>query len=233
MNGRTAIGVAAMVAAAAVQAGAQEVGHPPTRSPYRDLEYRMEASLFSGWYAAGSDPAGVAPGSGTLVGARYDLRLAGPAWLTVRLAGTLSERTVINPRQPVATRNLGERSWPLYMADIGLSANLTGFKSWHGIVPVVSVGLGTVTDLKGDADVGEFRFGTPFALSLGTGIKWVPGGRTQWRLDVTDHMYEIDYPDTFFRAYEGQAPVLRTTTPKNHWTHNLGVSLGVSYLFFR
>jgi hypothetical protein len=221
-----------LVAALAPVASAQ-VGHRPDRSPYRDLEYRMEASLFSGYYSAGSEPAGVAPGSGPLIGARYDVRLGGPAWFTVRLAGTLSERTVVNPRRPVSSRDLGSRSWPVYLADVGLALNLTGFKSYKRLVPVLSAGLGVASDLRSGADTAGFEFGTPFALSFGAGVKWLPGGRTQVRLDITDHTYEIEYPDTFYRAYDGQAPVLRTTVPKNHWTHNIGISLGVSYLFFR
>jgi hypothetical protein len=121
----------------------------------------------------------------------------------------------------------------VYLADVGLALNLTGFKSYKRLVPVLSAGLGVASDLRSGADTAGFEFGTPFALSFGAGVKWLPGGRTQVRLDITDHTYEIEYPDTFYRAYDGQAPVLRTTVPKNHWTHNIGISLGVSYLFFR
>ena len=41
------VGVAAPLAA--------QVGHVPQRSPYIDLEYRQEASLFGGYYNAGTD----------------------------------------------------------------------------------------------------------------------------------------------------------------------------------
>ena len=65
---------AAAAALLASTAGAQ-VGYPPERSPYRDLEYRQELTLLTGYYAASADPAGVAPRSGPMLGLRYDVRV--------------------------------------------------------------------------------------------------------------------------------------------------------------
>jgi len=74
------------ILAGATMAGpvAAQVGHAPAASPYADLEYRQEFTLYGGYYYAGNDRVGVAPGSGPMVGARYDLRLGGPALLTSR-----------------------------------------------------------------------------------------------------------------------------------------------------
>ena len=80
---------AAAVALLASTAGAQ-VGYPPERSPYRDVEFRQELTLFSGYYAAGQDPAKVAPQSGPMLGLRYDVRVGGPASLTARVARVFS-----------------------------------------------------------------------------------------------------------------------------------------------
>ena len=63
-----------------------QVGHQPQGSPYIDLEYRQEVSVFGGYYSAGTDQVGVAPKSGPMFGVRYDLRLGGPASLTSKLA---------------------------------------------------------------------------------------------------------------------------------------------------
>ena len=213
--------------------GAQ-VGHIPQRSPYIDLEYRQEATVFGGYYQAGTDRVGVAPKSGPLFGVRYDLRLGGPAALTTKFGYVSSQRNVIDPRRPADQRIVqADASWPIYFADVGISVNLTGQRSYRRIVPFVNGGLGLATDFKGGADVGAWRFGTPFALSLGGGLKWVPAGNLQVRADISDQLYQIKYPNSYFAAASDGTRVLELDDPKNDWTSNLGFTIGVSYRFFR
>ena len=213
---------------------AQEVGHPPERSPYRDLEFRQEVSVFTGYFAASKDPARVAPQGAPMVGARYDLRIAGPALLTVRAAHVFSERTIIDPREPIATRTVGNAPWPLLLADVGVTVNLTGNKSIWNLVPVVGSGLGIASDTRSKADTGGYRFGTGFAFNMGGGVRWVPGGRLQLRADVVDYMYNIKYPTTYYDAPPGGgAAVLESTDKRTRWKHNAAFTLGGSYLFFR
>jgi hypothetical protein len=212
---------------------AQEVGHPPERSPYRDLEYRQEVSLFTGYYVASKDPAGVAPQSGPMVGARYDIRVAGPAQLTVRGAHVFSRRTIIDPREPAATRVLGEHDWGLLLADVGITLNLTGQKSIWGFVPVLSSGLGIASDTRTRADPGGYKFGTAFALNVGGGVRWVPGGRFQLRADVQDVLYNVKYPTTFYDIASDGSSVLEPQQTRTRWKHNAALTVGGSYLFFR
>jgi len=213
---------------------AAQVGHPPQRSPYIDLEYRQEATVFAGYYDAGTDLVGVAPQSGPMFGVRYDLRLGGPAYLTSKLAYVSSQRTVIDPRRPADQRVVQDgASWPIYMADVGIAINLTGQRSYRHLVPFVNGTLGIATDLKGGADVGAWRFGTPFAFSFGGGIKWVPSGKLQTRIDVSNQLYQIKYPNSYFVAASDGTSVLQLDDPKSDWTSNIGISIGISYLFFR
>lgn len=222
---------------AASSAGAQ-VGYEPARSPFVDLEYRQELSLIAGPYLAKKDPAGVAPGDGTFMGVRYAWRAGGPAHIVGSLGYVNSERHVIDVFKPEATRDLGARSWPLYTADVGLSLSLTGAKSYRRLVPVVGAGLGFVSDFKANADTGGFKFGTRFAFNWGGGVRWVPGGRWALRVDVTDRMYTIAYPDAYYTIHtpSGGNPVpavLSNDVSKSRWTNNAAITLGVSYLFSR
>jgi hypothetical protein len=213
---------------------AAQVGHVPQRSPYTDLEYRQEATFFGGYYNAGEDRVGVAPGSGPMFGVRYDLRLGGPASLTSKFAYVRGERTVIDPRRPADDRVVDNgAAWPVYMADVGISLNLTGQRSYRRVVPFVNGAVGVASDLKGSADVGAWKFGTPFAFSLGGGIKWVPAGNLQARLDVFDQLYQIKYPNSYYVTASDGTSVLQTRDGKSDWTSNLGLTFGVSYLFFR
>lgn len=229
--------IAAAALAVAASAGAQ-VGHEPARSPYVDVEYRQELGLLAGSYSAKKDAAGVAPQSGPLFGVRYGWRAGGPAHITGEIAYIDSKRTILDPRQPVATRNLGERSWPLYSADVSLALSLTGPRSYRGVVPMVKAGVGFVSDFKRKADEGDFRFGTRFAFSWGGGVRWVAGGRWSVRADVNNRMYTIAYPDLYYSppvppGGNPVPPILASNVDKSRWTNNTALTLGISYLFSR
>ncbi|MFL5577363.1 MAG: hypothetical protein ACJ79S_15500 [Gemmatimonadaceae bacterium] len=220
---RSILPAALAVALLAAPASAQ-IGHTPENSPYRDLEFRQEMTLYSGYYSPSKDPAGVAPQSGPLVGLRYDIRVGGPAYLTARVARVFSERTILDPTKIPGQRTVGTESWPLYLSDVGISLNLTGPKSLHRLVPVLNGGLGIASDFR-KADKGGYQVGTQFALTFGGGVKWVPSGRLQLRADVSDHLFQIQYPTSYTAS--------QVTGADNVWKHNATFTLGASYLFFR
>lgn len=209
------------------------VGYPPARSPYRDLEFHHEMTLFGGYFRPGADPAGVAPRGGPLAGIRYEAAVGGPAQLVVRLAEAFSDRNVIDPTQPEASRNLGVRTWPVYLADAGISLNLTGQRSYHGIVPVIYTGLGIATDAGRKVDEDPYRLGTTFAISLAGGLRLVPGGRLQIRADAGTYLYQIKYPTAYYVLASDNTSVLDNDQAKNFWKRNWAFTLGVSYLLFR
>ena len=162
----------------ATTAGAQvSVGYPPQDSPYRDLEYHSELTAFGGWFRPASDPAGVAPRGGPMGGIRYEINVGGPVQLVARFARAASERNVIDPTKPKATRSLGSAEWPVYLADVGFSLNLTGQRSWHGVVPVTYLGAGVASDAGKKVEADPYRLGTTFAISYAAGLRFVPERR--------------------------------------------------------
>ncbi len=220
---------------AAVSAGAQgvDVGHQPGSSPYSDLDYKQEASVVGGYFLAGKDPAGVAPRSGPMVGVRYEVGVGGPAQVVVRLSHVRSERQVINPVEPRASRDLGIQSWPLYLADLGMSINLTGQRSYRGVVPVIFTGIGLASDLGKKVEEDPYKFGTTFAFSLSGGLRFVPGGRLQMRADIGTWFYQIKYPTEYYALTSDNTAFLESDQAKNFWKSNLGLTLGGSYMLFR
>lgn len=211
-------------------AGAQ-VGYPPAASPFRDLEYRQQLSLEGGYHVAGGDPADVAPRSAPLVGVRYAMQFNNPFILTARLGTAFSERDVIDPAAAPANRLVRTESVQLTMLDVNLGLALTGFRSWHGLVPEVSAGFGLASAFD-SRDEGGFQVGTPFALNASGGIRWVPGGRWQLRADVTHRMYRISYPQSYYQTTGGE-PVLGARDSNSRWTHNPALTIGIGYLFDR
>ncbi len=215
--------------------GSAQVGHLPGQSPFRDLVYKQELSLLTGYHAGSKGRAEVAPAGGQLLGVRYEIRIGGPATFTARLARVWSERTVIDPTRPDSTRSLGKRDWPIYLSDVGISINLTGQKSFWQLVPVVNGGIGVASDFSKGGDPGGYSFGTPFAFTFGGGLKWVGSGRLQLRLDISDYLYQLEYPDSYFTPPTGETTgaVLARSASKNEYTHNAVITLGASYLFSR
>lgn len=215
----------------ATTAGAQ-VGYPPALSPYLDLPYRQEITAIFGYYVGRDVPGDVAPGSGSVVGAHYEWRAGGPAHLIGEITHISASRTVLDPAKPPATRNLGTQSWPLWTADFGLGMSLTGGRSWHRLVPEVNGGVGIVSDFK-KADVGDFRYGTRFALNWGAALRYVPGGHFQIRADFSNRLNSITYPDAYFRAPTGGGTPILTGVDKSIWRNNPSFTIGLSYLFSR
>ncbi len=211
-----------------------QVGHTPATSPYRDLEYRQEWTWFVGYFDARKDPEGIAPRSGPIFGTRWDVRLGGPAYVTTRVGGAALKRRILDPTKPIGQRIVGEETVPLTFVDAALSLNLTGFRTWHSLAPVVSGGIGFVGDLRGKNDIAGYRFGLPLTFTFGTGLKWVPSGnRWQARLDWSNYIYRIHYPDSYYLKTGTDDPVRLPDEPRSLWRRNVSYQIGISYLFRR
>lgn len=233
----TALLAAAMLAVLAGPAAAQQVGYPPDRSPFEDFEPRHELALQFGTNFSQRDPAGVAPHGGLVTGVRYQWRAGGPAHLFASFSHINAVRTVLDPNQPPATRNLGERDWPFYALDLGLAMALTGPKTWHRLQPSINAGVGVVSDFETKPDVANgFKFGTRFAFNWGGGVRYVTGGRWAFRADVQNRLFTVAYPASYFTPPSDAAvpPIITSQTQaKSSWTNHAGLTFGIAYVFGR
>ncbi|MEO6446473.1 MAG: hypothetical protein ABIZ91_08585 [Gemmatimonadaceae bacterium] len=209
-----------------------QVGYKPDRSPYRDLEHRQEITFIGGQFRAQQEPASVAPRSGPLMGVGYELRMAGPAYFTARLATALSERNVIDPTKLLAERSLGTKQVNMLLADVGFALNLTGYKSWHGFVPSLGggVGMGSAFD---KLDKGGYRVGSPFLFTLRPALKIAAGGRWGGRIEATNYFYRVRYPESYFVKSTADPTVLPPDRSRNLWRRNVGLAAGLTYNFGR
>lgn len=211
---------------------AAQVGHEPTTSPYSDLQFRHEITPLGGYVSARKDEAGVLPQSGALAGLKYEIYLGGPVSFSSEVSRMSSERDVIDPFKPAATRRVRTEATAVYAADVSIALSLTGRKSWNRIVPQIRAGAGVVGSRAKD-DSSGYAFGTPFAFHFGGGLKFVPGGRLQFRLDATERLFKRTYPDSFYRLASDNTAVLKDATPRSGYTHHTILTVGLSYLFGR
>jgi len=219
------IGILIVVTASSAAA---QVGHPPDRSPYRDRDYNRDWTFFGGRFNAERDPVGVAPTSGPIAGVRWQMHMTGPIYFGVRLAGASVDRTIIDPTKRIAERVVGTERVPLAFADAALELSLTGHKTWRGLAPFVNGGVGFVGDLRGANDVGSYRFGIPFTMTLGTGVSWAVARNWSVRLDWSHYVYRISYPTTYYLKTTEDPPVLPTGAARAFWRRNPALMIGVS-----
>jgi hypothetical protein len=220
----------AVVAAVAETASAQ-VGYPPSRSPFVDIEQTQEITPLFGFFSAKKDPAQVAPRSAAMAGLQYEWRASGPVHLGFEFMGVNSARMTLDPSKAPVARDLGTSTHPIYGADAFLAVSLTGARSWHHLIPMTNLGLGLVSDFKGP-DVGGFKFGTRFAFPWGGGVRWVPGGgHIQLRADVKDWMYSVVYPESYYVTSTTDPPILTSKVARSRWDNNFAMTVGISYIF--
>ncbi len=210
--------------------GAQDVlGHLPRSSPYHDVESPHELSVIGGYLVLARDAAGVAPRSSPVVGIREVLHLGGPLIFFARVTHTFSDRTVLDPAFPRALRVLGTTSDPLTIADVNFGLNLTGDRSWHYLVPMISAGIGAVSDLGKSRDVGGYTFGTSLAIPFGGGIRWVPPGRFSAHVDAYDYIWRYKYPSSYHTVAIDNSSVIPPAHSLSGYRTNGMFTLGVSY----
>jgi hypothetical protein len=219
------------LAIVAPTAGAQ-VGHLPENSPFRDVETRQEFTFFGGHYSAGQDPINVGPHGGPMYGLRYEIHVGGPAFLMARWSHVNSYRFPIDPTKSGSAAQLGKKNVGLNLLDLNLALNLTGQKSYHSIVPVVNFGAG-IASCGCTVDPDPYAFGTPFAFSFGGGLRYVPGGRFQLRVDLNDYLYQLKYPTQYYLTPTGGTAAVTGNQSRSFWKNNRALTVGASYLFFR
>lgn len=213
---------------------AAQVGHLPAESPFEDLRGKQALTLATGILAMAGDPAGVAPRSGTVLSARYELLLTGPLWLQSRFTyAPQLERTVKDPLFRGTERFDHPSYRPLAIVDVGFGMNLTGNKSWKRLTPQFHTAVGIVTGGTNRFDVGGYRFGTKFTVNYGLGVRYVTGSAWEWHGDLTHQFWEYRYPDAYRNEDSANPAPILSNRDLTVWKGNLQLQFGVSRFFFR
>jgi hypothetical protein len=204
-------------------------------SPYRFLDTRQAVGVFAGQLLTSRGALGLGPRSGPILGVRYDLGISGPFVLEADLGWFAKSRAVQDTVPGDTTRaSVGDVDFRAITAQASLRFNITGPRTWHGILPYVLFGGGITTDVSGDAEPDaslpadvRFDFGTSFTGVLGAGFEWYPGesGRAGIRLDARNLLWKLKTPGAFLRG--DQARIL----PSDEWAQNFALTAGVVFRF--
>jgi hypothetical protein len=224
--------LAVVLAFALPNTGQAQVGHLPAKSPYEDFKIGQSATVIGGWLAVKRDLADVAPAASWLAGLRYDIGVGGPASLFARYVLSPSERNVLAPTNPRATRVIATPGATTHLFDAGLDVSLTGRKTWRHLMPSVNVGAGLASDFA-RADTGGYQFGTKFAFNYGFSLRYLPRRGPQLRLDAVNYLWQYQYPDRYFVKAADTTSVLSDTRRREAWRANWALTAGVTFPLFR
>jgi hypothetical protein len=181
--------------------------------------------------------AGVGAQSALGIGGRFATRLTGSLEFWVTAAYIRSQRSIVDPSQPAATRVTGPVDFPLVSADLSLALNVTGPKTWHGLAPYVGLGLGLVAPTASAIDPGGFKAESHLSFVPTIGTRMRIGRSTSLTLEARDNLIRYSWPLQYFFPTDAAGnpltpPVLDPATEKStQVTHNFTLTAGLSYHF--
>lgn len=201
-------------------------------SPYRFVDESQAVELFLGYVVPDAGSLELGAISGAALGARYGIRLNGPFTIEGGLTYLPLTRAVVDTladeADGFAVRDTA--SFNVLLLTAALRFDLTGPRTWNGIMPYFAAIGGAAVDMSGDdpaeqAIPAEARldFGTSFAGGLGVGLEWFVTPRLTVRADARDILWKLQTPEPLLSR--------NLTAPDEEWVQNIIVSVGASLRF--
>lgn len=202
-------------------------------SPYRYVDEGQSAALVGAYAITDRGALELGPRSAPVAGVRYSLRLGGPFDAEASVGYLPTTRVVWDTAaagQPPV--RVGEADLSLLLVDASLRFNITGPRTYHGLMPYALLGGGFAVAASEDESVEDaaqlapdarFDFGTRFAGHVGAGIEWFATRRLALRADARDVFWKLGTPAAFVRQDPG--------LPDSEWVQNFVLSLGAAFHF--
>lgn len=216
--------VAAQGAGLPSDAAGQEVP-----SPYEFFDHRYEGSLGLLHWETQTGQFDLGPRSGTGAVARFGYHIDGPFSVEAVGALTPTNRAVVEPRPPEngGPQAVGEADVLLLSGEARLRFHVTGDRTWYGLAPYASAGLGLADDVREqrhpDLEDGQrFSFGPSVTGYVGVGSQWYVGDRFLVQSDVGVTAWRMSNPPGF-QELTGQGDL--GTVDENEWALNPGITL--------
>lgn len=204
-------------------------------SPYRFLDYSQHVGAFGGHVDASTGRLDLGPRPAATFGARWGIRVSGPFSAGVEVAFMPTTRTVRDTVFVPADsmyRAVGEADVRLLSVMGTVDFSLTGPRTWNGLRPFLSAGVGGVLDLAGTAEAEsefepnmQYDFGTSFAGMFGGGVEWYPLERVSVRFDARNTLWKLSIPEAYALTDAG------FRLSRSDWESNVTLLAGLSFHF--
>ena len=199
-----------------------QVGHAPSKSPYRDIKQGSSITFFGGRFMGNGGDVAVGPHAGWTYGGRFDFRSARALALGVGLSYGQLTRLIVDPFLDEVT---GPVDQSVLFAQGLVTLNLTGGKTWHGFAPFVGATLGFPFGSDEPADTSGYDFGTKFFFGPAAGTRVFLGDRLHLRAEARAHFWKLTYPPSFRQEPD---PVI-ITGADSEWDLSPWLMVGIGY----
>ena len=212
---------------------AAQVGHPPGRSPYRDIPKGHTVTGFAGLFGGSGGRFAIAPHDGPVFGLRYDIRTASPLQLGLGLARGNLERMIVDPFVAVEDRVSGPVDQTVSFLEADLQLNLTGGKTWRRLAPFVGAGVGLTFPSGTAADTSGFELGKKIYLVPHAGFRLFLTERLHLRTDARVIFWKLNYPASFSResTLDPDFPPVIDDGRVSEWTTTSWLQAGLGFSF--
>ena len=210
-----------------------QVGHPPGRSPYRDIPKGHTLTGFAGLFGGSGGRFGIAPHDGTVFGLRYDIRTASPIQMGLLLARGNLERLIVDPFVELENRVSGPVDQTVSVLELDLQLNLTGGTTWHRLAPFVGAGVGLTFPSGTPADTSGFELGKKIYLAPHAGFRLFITDRLHLRTDARVIFWKLSYPASFTRepTLDPDSPPVIDDGRVSEWTTSSWLQAGLGFSF--
>lgn len=217
---------------------AAQVGHPPGRSPYRDIPRGHTVTGLAGWFGGSGGRFAIGPHDGSVFGVRYDIRTASAIQMGLQLAQGDLERLIVDPFVELDNRVSGPVQQTVSFVEFDLQLNLTGGKSWRRLAPFVGAGIGLTLPSGTAADTSGFELGKKVYFTPHAGFRLFITRRLHLRGDARVSFWKLNYPASFTREpplEPGDPPdnsnAVITDGRVSEWTTSSWLQAGLGYSF--
>jgi len=214
------------VFAAAVPARAQ-VGHPPDRSPYRDITKKLSLTALGGYIGGDGGNLGLGPHDGPVYGGRFGVAVSGPLELafSVQYADLDGARVFRDLDGNLAVS--GSLPSPIWLFETDIQYTITGGKTWHGFAPFIGGGLGYAWRSDSPDGPDAYDFGGRFYWAPFAGTRFFVNQRTFLRAEIRGAFYRLAYPDYYYDEVTG----IIESFAENNYLSNVWYQVGFGYSF--
>jgi hypothetical protein len=169
-----------------------QVGHPPGKSPYRDIRKGHTFTPFAAFFAGDGGRFGVAPHDGWVYGFRYDIRTGSTIQMGLLLGHGQMERLILDSLV-AGGQVTGTVDQSTTFVEADLQLNLTGGKTWNRLAPFIGAGIGLAWAEEPDRG---FELGTRFTFAPHAGLRLFVTDRIHLRGDARVLFWKLTYPNS-------------------------------------
>jgi hypothetical protein len=210
-----------------------QVGHPPGRSPYRDIPKGHAVTPFGATFGGTGGRFEIAPHDGTVFGLRYDIRTGSALQMGLLFGRGELERMIVDPFVPIAERVSGPVDQTVSFLEADLQLNLTGGKTWNRLAPFVAAAIGLTFPSETAADTSGFELGRKIYFAPHAGFRFLITSRIHLRADARVIFWKLSYPASFTRAppEEPTSPPVIDDDNTSEWDTSSWLQAGLGFSF--